>query len=57
MLRVVGFASLWSLTGSVWAVPGIRDGQAKHCSELGGVRFLGGGIYKDYKVETKSFAF
>ena len=41
----------------MWAVPGIGYGQAKLCSGCGGVSVLGGGIYKDYKVATKSFAF
>ena len=57
MLRVVGFAPLQSLTGSMWAAPDIGDGQIKHCSGCGGVNELGGGIYKDFKVATKSFAF
>ena len=57
VLQVVGFVSLWCLTGSVWAVPGIGDGQTKHCSERAGVSVLGGEIYKDSKVKTKSFVF
>ena len=55
--HLVYFASLWSLTGSIWAVPGIVDVQCKHCSGCGGGRALDGGIYKDFKVATKSFAF
>ena len=55
--HLVCFASLWSLTGSIWAVLGIVDVQCKHCSGCGGGRALDGGIYKDFKVATKSFAF
>ena len=52
-------AYLWILTGSVCAVPGIRDGQGKQYmySQCGGGRVLGGGIYKDSKVGAKGFFF
>ena len=54
---MVVFASLWSVTGSMWMVPGIRYGQFKHCSGCGGDRALGGAINKDFKVALEIFVF
>ena len=41
----------------MWAVPGMGDGQAKHCSGCGVVSELGDGVYKDSKIATKIFVF
>ena len=48
---------LWSVTGSMWMVPGIRYGQCKHCSGCRGGRALGGAINKDFKVALEIFVF
>ena len=51
------FASLLSLMGSMWVVLCIRDDHTAHYSRSGGGGTLGGVIYKDSKVGSKSFVF